>query len=70
MAVKKERLLLSLTIRDKDILRKTAEYHDVSMSRVIRVLIRREAKARGITKERKIAVRRSISRSVVNRRVK
>ena len=56
MAVKDSRFLLSLTSRDKDMLRRVADHHDVSMSEVIRVLIRREAKTR-LNKKRRVVKR-------------
>lgn len=50
MTVKRDyQFILKLTSRDKDILRGIADYHETSMSEMLRLLLRREAKAVGVT---------------------
>lgn len=65
MTVKKDfRFILVMTARDRENLQRLAELDDVSMSQVIRVLLRREVRVRGVTKKRKVVKR------VILRRVK
>lgn len=69
MTVKKDfRLTLVMTLKDREILQRLAELEDISMSQVLRLLLRREAKVRGVTK--KSQKPRKVVRRVVLRRVK
>lgn len=48
MVRKNCQVILMVTSRDKVILRKLAGLDDISMSQVLRLLLRKEAKARGV----------------------
>ena len=56
MANKSCKVMLVMTPKDKDMLRRLAELDDISMSQVIRLLIRKKAKVR-LTKKRRVVKR-------------